>query len=407
MIRAPRRVSLGDRLYGWLLLLVGGAVAFVSLWIVLPIPSARLLPLAVLAPEMSPWVMVLGAGVVALAALRFRHNPALRVAMASGVLATALALLPIVQLSGTAQRFDRDMAAALGPGHEARVPAAVRARWRETHTSVADLLRGARPDQVRETFGVPFAAPAGVTLRTNVFRPASGGLPAPILVVIYGGAWRGGSPSQAPQLSRYLASRGYAVFAVDYRHAPAFRHPAELEDVRTAIAWVRAHASEYGADSSRLSLLGRSAGGHLALLAAYEPGAGRVRAVIDFYGPADLAGGYAHPPRPDPLGVRPIIAQFLGGTPLQVPAQYRDASPITYVRAGLPPTLILHGARDHYVLADFSRDLDRRLRASGDTSVLLELPWSEHGFDFAFQGIGGQLATYEVERFLDWANARP
>jgi dipeptidyl aminopeptidase/acylaminoacyl peptidase len=105
--------------------------------------------------------------------------------------------------------------------------------------------------------------------------------------------------------------------------------------------------------------------------------------------------------------VRSIIAQFLGGTPLEVPGQYRDASPITYVRAGLPPTLILHGARDHYVLADFSRDLDRRLRAAGDTSVLLELPWSEHGFDFAFQGIGGQLATYEVERFLDWANARP
>ncbi|CAA9338600.1 MAG: hypothetical protein AVDCRST_MAG11-2866, partial [uncultured Gemmatimonadaceae bacterium] len=144
---------------------------------------------------------------------------------------------------------------------------------------------------------------------------------------------------------------------------------------------------------------------HLALLAAYAPGAARVRAVVNFYGPADLAAGYRDPPRPDPYDVRGVVADFMGGTPDALPARYAAASPVRYARAGLPPTLHLYGGRDHIVAARFGRALHARLRAAGATSVYLELPWSEHGFNALLSGMGGQLSLYYSERFLAWALA--
>jgi acetyl esterase/lipase len=129
--------------------------------------------------------------------------------------------------------------------------------------------------------------------------------------------------------------------------------------------------------------------------------------VIDYYGPVDLARGYAEPPRPDPLDVRDVLRSFIGGTPAELPQRYRDASPITLVRrAGaarrpLPPTLIVHGTRDHLVRVEFSRDLQRALVEAGARSALIEIPWAEHAFDAVFFGPGNQLALYHTERFLD------
>jgi acetyl esterase/lipase len=170
--------------------------------------------------------------------------------------------------------------------------------------------------------------------------------------------------------------------------------------VRAALAWVRAHASEYGGDAGRLALVGRSAGAQLALLAAYEEGTPRVGAVVSLYGPTDLAEGWRQPPRPDPLGVRGILEAFLGGTPAAVPDAYRDASAISHVRADAPPTFLLYGSRDHIVEARFGRELHARLRAAGASSVLLEIPWAEHAFDAVPFGLGRALSLYYVERFL-------
>ena len=193
------------------------------------------------------------------------------------------------------------------------------------------------------------------------------------------------------------------MVAVDYRHAPEWKWPAAAEDVRSALEWVVAHAAELGGDARRIALIGRSSGAHLALLAAYDRPLPAVRAIIDMYGPVDLAEGWKHPPQPDPLNVRGILETFLGGTPATVPHLYKEASPITYVRATLPPTLLIYGGRDHIVEARFGRQLDRALKTSGAISVLLEIPWSEHAFDAVPTGLGGQLATHYTERFLKWA----
>jgi acetyl esterase/lipase len=253
-----------------------------------------------------------------------------------------------------------------------------------------------------EFFGnIPRANIEPETLPLNIryYRPQGDG-PHPALIDIYGGAWQRGAPQDSRRFDSYLASKGYAVFAIDYRHAPAFRFPAQIEDVRAAISFVHNNAAQYGTDADRLILCGRSAGGQLALLAAYEPGAVPVRAVISIYGPTDLAAGYNDVPSPDPIDVRQVLVTYLGGSPAQAPSAYRTASPVTYAQRPLPPTLLIHGARDHIVKPRFPRELQRKLWASGNRAVLLEIPWAEHAFDAVPPGIGSRLALHYIEQFL-------
>src|SRR6185295_14743748 len=195
-----------------------------------------------------------------------------------------------------------------------------------------------------ETHGVPFASPAGVPLTLDIYQPTSGSAHATV-VQIYGGAWQRGVPHDNAGLARLLAAHGYVVFAIDYRHAPAFRWPAQIDDIRTALDWVAANGRRYGADPERMAILGRSAGAHLGLMAAYTS-TRPIRAVVSLYGPTDLAAGYREPPSPDPLDVRGLLRALTGGTPDDRPEVYRDASPIAYATGPLPPTLLIHGSRD-------------------------------------------------------------
>jgi acetyl esterase/lipase len=294
-----------------------------------------------------------------------------------------------------------------------RLPATVRrfdAAMRDLSTTPATPLR-ARPIVVRDLFlGIPrvdsrvtrnvqFAKPDGIPLTLNVHQPARPGV-FPIVVQIYGGAWQRGDPTSHANFASWLASSGYVVFAIDYRHAPKWRWPTLLDDVDSALAWVATHGAEYGGDTSRVVLLGRSAGAHLAMLAAYRPSALRVRAVVSYYGPADLVDAYHNLPHPDPLRVRELEEAFIGGTPDQMPKQYADASPITYATRPLPPTLLIYGRRDHSVEAKYGARLAERLAATGTRVAYLEIPWAEHAFDEVFNGPSSQVALFYTERFV-------
>jgi acetyl esterase/lipase len=112
-------------------------------------------------------------------------------------------------------------------------------------------------------------APEHLPLNILYYRPITPGT-HPILIDIYGGAWQRGAPASDRNFNSYMAFHGgYAVFAIDYRHAPEFKYPAQLHDVRTAVQFIHDHAAEYNGDPDRIVLFGRSSGGHLALLAAY------------------------------------------------------------------------------------------------------------------------------------------
>jgi acetyl esterase/lipase len=269
-----------------------------------------------------------------------------------------------------------------------------------------DLFRGVDVGDARVVRGVACAAPAGERLTVDIYRPVADGH-YPSVVQIYGGAWQRGAPADDAGLATYLAAHGFVVFAIDYRHAPRWLWPAQIDDVRAAIGWVREHGSEYSGDVSRLALLGRSAGAHLAMVAAYQLGTPAISAVVSYYGPVDLTDGYRNPPRPDPLDTRSIEIALLGGTPEQMPERYRDASPITYATIRRPPpSLLIYGGRDHVVLPRFGAALDARLRGADARSVFLEIPWAEHAFDAIPNGPSAQLALYYTERFLAWALTR-
>ena len=247
---------------------------------------------------------------------------------------------------------------------------------------------------------IPYVAPDGerLSLRLYSLTPRQA---RPTVVVLYGGAWSGGAPTQCENVSRALASRGYTIAAIDYRHAPASRFPAQFDDVNHALMMLRDSSESWGIDYRRMAILGRSSGGHLAELAAFTPNDFGVKAVIALYAPFDLSAGYTDLPSPDPLDVRLALRSLLGGTPSQQPRRYRAASPSALIRPGLPPTLLLFGGRDHIVKPVFNRQAASALRAARVPVISVELPWAEHGFDMAPTGLGAQLAFNVIAEFLD------
>ena len=388
-----------------LIFAAAAVLVFLTAWIVLPGWNYPLFVLSVGAPEFCAWLLAcsLLAGTLAMTVLRSRRLSRLTFPLA--MLSAILASIPLFRVAPAIRRFDMEIERGLGSNYLAGVPDQVTRTMRSTPVDLGDLFRGLRDSDALVSHGIRFAEPEGQGLTLTVYRPNGGGL-FPAIVQIYGGAWQRGTPEDQSELGRYLGARGYVVFAIDYRHAPRWPWPAQIADVRSALGWIRDHARDYGADVARLALVGRSAGGQLALLAAYEPNAPRIRGVVSYYGPVDLADGHRNPPKPDPLGIRAIEEALLGGTPDSVPVRYREASPITYVTRRLPPTLLVYGGHDHVVEARVGRLLHERLLATGNSSVFLEIPWAEHGFDAVPGGPSAQISLYYTERFLAWALKR-
>ncbi len=359
-------------------ILVVLAVATVAPPIAMP-----MLILSVGATELSPLLALASLAWLPVALVLLRgHRVTRGVAGAGLLLAGALSMRPLAQFAATAHRAGAQLGGA-APG------------WSPTA-----MLRGEANAAGMTEQSIRYAAADGSPLTLRLYRGAAPGL-RPTVVVIYGGAWRGGDPSQGERVSRALASRGFTVAAIDYRHAPRFRYPAQLDDVGASLALLSDSSRAWAIDTTRIALLGRSAGGHLAELAAFTPGRVAVRAVVAIYSPFDLVKGYDDRPSPDPLDVRAVLRDFLGGTPVEQPARYRDASPSAHVRPGLPPVLLLYGARDHAVKPSFNRDAAAALRAAGGRVVQVEIPWAEHGFDLAPGGLGAQLGYEAVVRFLE------
>jgi acetyl esterase/lipase len=378
------------------------ALCLVAIWIVVPPFHTALVPFAVVVPELSPWLLLASLSICALTFQAARTTSAAQAAFTLGAVAAILFAYPLVRAPFALAGFDRSMEQGLGAGYLDAIPPTSRATLRPHAISPIDFVSGIARVDVLVRRAVPFAQPGGVPLTIDVYRPSPAG-PHPVLLQLYGGAWQRGTPEDNASFASWFASRGYVVMALDYRHAPEATWPAQIQDVRSALGWLLAHADEYEADRSRVALIGRSAGAQLALVAAYQAGAPLVRAAVSYYGPTDLVEGWRQPPRPDPLDVRTILETYLGGTPDSAPVPYHDASPVTYVRRGVPPTLLVYGSRDHVVEPRFGRALHERLREAGAASVLLEIPWAEHAFDVLPNGLSAQISLYYTERFLAWA----
>lgn len=270
----------------------------------------------------------------------------------------------------------------------------------QSRFSLVAVVSGLPTNPAVQERTIPYVAPDGerLTLRLYALAPRQS---RPTVVVLYGGAWSSGAPTQCENVSRALASRGYTVAAIDYRHAPTSRFPAQIDDVNHALMMLRDSSESWGIDHRRMAILGRSSGGHLAELAAFTPNDFGLKAVVALYAPFNLSAGYVDLPSPDPLDVRLALRSLLGGTPTQQPRRYLAASPSELIRPGLPPTLLLFGGRDHIVKPVFNRQAATALRAARVPVISIELPWAEHGFDMVPTGLGAQLAFNVIAEFLD------
>lgn len=221
----------------------------------------------------------------------------------------------------------------------------------------------------------------------------------PLIIQIHGGSWRSGDQTQLPPINKYLAARGYTVAAITYRLAPDHAYPAAYEDVLAAVEYFRDNDDKYKIDDDKIVLMGRSAGGHLALLSGYrEPK--HIKGIIAFYPPTDLEWSWNHPTNPLVLNTPEILGGFMGGTFEEKSDLFREASPINHVEKDSPPTVLIHGGRDELVSPKQSRRLAKVLKEKGVCHFHLDLPWATHGCEANLAGPSGQLSLYVIERFL-------
>jgi len=235
---------------------------------------------------------------------------------------------------------------------------------------------------------VTYATTTNGPLTLDVYRSAGARAPSPVLIFLHGGGWIMGSKHDAlpevyrapsygdrtwPSMLPYLR-RGLAVVSPDYRLAGVASAPAAVDDCRHALEWVGAHGSEHGLDPRRVVTIGASAGGHLALMTAFDADSRvRVRGAIDLYGITDVPPLLATP------DARPWASKWIGnGADAQALA--RRMSPLSLVRAGLPPVLIVHSDADAVVPYDQAERLAGALRAAGVSVDLVTLPGGLHGF---------------------------
>ena len=262
-------------------------------------------------------------------------------------------------------------------------------------------------------------------LRLDLYLPPAGraAAPRPFVVYVHGGGWLNGHTRQSgafqnwPNVLASLAARGYVVASVEYRLSSEARFPAAVQDLKAAIRWLRSQASAYGIDRSRGLVWGASAGGQLAALAATSCGVAAleppvaapptaeprgaagsrtaatpmpresdcVQGAVTWYGIFDFdrlaaqhgaAAGGVNPIRADSADARYL------GCPVSTCAAgvAAAASPITYIDAGDPPMLLVHGVEDKTVPVKQSQEMYERLRAAGVHAELLLIPGVDHSF---------------------------
>ena len=222
--------------------------------------------------------------------------------------------------------------------------------------------------------------------RLDVFTQKDVTDPQPLVVWIHGGAWLGGSKASARPVLPLLQD-GYVVASINYRLSQHDVFPAQIEDCKAAIRYLRANAEQFHIDPNRIGVAGASAGGHLVALLGTSGGvkelegnggnadqSSRVQAVVDLFGPTDLAqmgGSHDNPNSPE--------AKLIGGPVQQNKAKAAKANPINYITKDDPPFLILHGDKDRTVPINQSELLTEALQKAGVPVTFHTLAGAGHG----------------------------
>jgi acetyl esterase/lipase len=260
---------------------------------------------------------------------------------------------------------------------------------------------GAEPKPALD-LDITYAKAGDKELKLDLAKPEGKG-PFPCVVLFHGGGWRMGNKKDVRSWLPFLAEEGYVAASVGYRLVPDATFPAQIEDGKTAVRFLRANAKKYGIDKDRVAAMGWSAGGHLAcMLGLADPKCGfegkecsdqssRVQAVVDYFGPTDLAAFGK-----DELAQKGMLAPFVGKRYADDPAAHEKASPVKYVTKDAPPFLIFHGTKDWVVPIEQSRELAEKLKDVHVPVKLVEVPGEGHGWD----GKANGETTRETLKFL-------
>lgn len=249
------------------------------------------------------------------------------------------------------------------------------------------------------------------SLKLDLYVPEKGDGPYPLIVWVHGGGWIGGDKNDCPTLNLGYGQRGYATASISYRLSPVAPFPAQIEDVKAAIRWLRAHAEEYKIDPNRIGAIGGSAGGHLVCLLGvtgkvkqFDVGenldqSSEVQAVCNIFGPTDLLHYFEYLPEGTELtkSLHKMLDSLLGGPIAEKTELAKQASPITYVDEKSPPFMHAHGTADLLVPFQQAEFLHDKLRRDGVWSRLFLIPQAGHGD----QGFFTPQLAKEIELFFD------
>jgi acetyl esterase/lipase len=234
---------------------------------------------------------------------------------------------------------------------------------------------------------VVYSVANGVECKLDVYARRNPAGPTPVVVHIHGGGWVAGTKEQYILNAFPYFELGLSVVNVEYRLAKNSLAPAAVQDCRLALRWVFANAKEYGFDTTRVIVTGGSAGGHLALMtgmldasagfdiptnwddASVQP---KAAAIINWFGITDVNDLLAGPNKKN------YAVSWLGDQK-EKEAIAKRASPLTYVRRGLPPILTIHGDADQLVPYQHAVALHKGLTAAGVPNQLITVPGGKHG----------------------------
>jgi acetyl esterase/lipase len=225
----------------------------------------------------------------------------------------------------------------------------------------------------------------------EVYLPKEGDGPFPTILAIHGGCFRAETRRNYHRYAGYFNELGYALVSTDYRFAPDFTYPAQVQDSFCALAWIHANADTYGFDTEHIAAIGESAGGYLvAMLGTVDdpapylegcpytlPETDWIQGVIPVYGLFDLttAEGY------EPLTVKQCNEPYLGTKISDASAEFlAEVSPISRVNGNEPPFLIIHGLQDYYIPSWMAEEFASKLKEEGVEAELLLLETGKHGF---------------------------
>lgn len=284
-------------------------------------------------------------------------------------------------------------AAAAPPGVTAPPPA-----------DAASPAPGTAAVRVVVTRGVEYARAGDAPLLADLLRPDPPAGPSlPVIIYIHGGSWKRGSREQGHELLPQLVATGrYLGVTIDHRFIPASPWPAQLQDARAAVRWVRANAAAWGADPGRIAAWGESSGAQIAMVlgmtgdvlamegdlplpAATPPPAAplvsRVQAVVDFCGPPDMDAFHASASTPEDIErMRRRLEPLFGGPLADRRELVGSASAVRHISADDPPILLMHGERDEAVPFRLAEAMHAALRQAGVPGVLVPVAGWGHGF---------------------------